>query len=386
MSGSPPPLPDDPALPVANQLLDPAGAEAVLRRGLSGPLDVDRLRLRYLAYQPGVDIVVQYEASTPNGKIDLGVQADRSGHTVFRYPDDPGLPALSDPAAIRDLAGNDLPPERLAWVPTRRAALRVGDVVVKTYADEHEAVTAFRHMQLVAAVVRTPAALGIDRDNRLVAQRFTPGRPLERTDALAFTDRAVAVIESLQAASIEDLTLADLTLADLTIEDLTIKDLTVMGPGEVLALASGPVALVTFARPAVAARLHRVVDALKARAPATTTLRPAHGDFNVGQLLVEEGGELTLVDVDTLCIAAPAFDLASYATNVMSGRRGDDAEARDFIAAVEAALTHPVADLAWYRAATLLRRVDRAVRRLKKDWPARTDRLVDAIEAAVAEI
>jgi hypothetical protein len=31
-----------------------------------------------------------------------------------------------------------------------------------------------------------------------------------------------------------------------------------------------------------------------------------------------------------------------------------------------------------------LRRVDRAVRRLKRDWPARTVALVDAVEEAVA--
>ena len=107
----------------------------------------------------------------------------------------------------------------------------------------------------------------------------------------------------------------------------------------------------------------------------------AHGDFNVGQLL-DDGRRLVVVDTDTLCAAPAEYDPASYCANVVSGRPDDLDDARELARVVRGAargrLDADVFD--WYLAAMVVRRLDRAIRRTKRDWPERTERLVEAAE------
>jgi aminoglycoside phosphotransferase (APT) family kinase protein len=106
----------------------------------------------------------------------------------------------------------------------------------------------------------------------------------------------------------------------------------------------------------------------------------SHGDFNIGQLLRVRDGRLALLDLDTLCLAPRAFDLASYGANLLSGRARDLDEAK----AVTAGLVHEygasVEALPWYLAAMTLRRIDRPLRRRKREWFERTDELLRAAE------
>jgi hypothetical protein len=91
-----------------------------------------------------------------------------------------------------------------------------------------------------------------------------------------------------------------------------------------------------------------------------------------------------VVDVDTLAAGSPAADLAAYVANLHNGRTGDAAVVETALAALTDAYGHRPADLTWHLAATMLRRVDRPVRRLKKRWPERTVAIVEAIEAIEA--
>lgn len=369
MTGSPPPLPHDEELPVAGELLRADDAAAYLRAHLDGAGGVTRVRIRYLAYEPGRRVTVQYQAVTADQTFDAAVTATPAGEHSFRYPHDPALPLLADPGAVIDALQllDHEPVTRLAWVPTQRAAIRHGATVVKHYAAADDAAAALRHMELVQGVVPTPEPVGAaDATARgLVAQQLIAGRTLERVDAPLAVERAVALAARLHRAD--------------------LGTLPVTGPAELLDMGRAPVVLAGFACPHLAERLARAADGLERSMPAADDLGPSHGDFNVGQL-IDRDGELCVVDVDTLCLADAAFDGAAYATNVLSGRAADLDDALALLARVAAADDAARRNLAWYAAASTLRRVDRAIRRLKRDWPERTDRLADALDDLVARL
>lgn len=359
MSSSPPSLPLDAGLPVASTLLDPAAALTFVRAELGHTAPVDRMRIRYLAYAPGRRLTVQYQLLGGHAPLDVAVVADGAGTTTTVYPRDPALGELADPAAA--LAALGLPAagvERLAWVPGERAALRAGTVVLKLYARRAEAAAAVAAMAAVGDAVPTAGLVAAEVDRGLVAQWARPGRPLELDDAVTRGADAGALARRLA-------------------DGVDATGLARFGPDEALAQADGPLTLASFARPEVADRLAEVRARLVATRPEGTDRVATHGDYNVGQLL-DDDGALTVIDLDTLCAAAPALDVAAFATNVVSGRAGDEARADAALAAAVRGYGAVPADLDWYVAVTLLRRVDRAVRRLKRDWPERTRALVAA--------
>lgn len=367
MTGSPPTLPPDGALPVATALLHLDEAETLLRERLDLRGPFERVRIRYLAYRPGVHVTVQYELRGAHGVVDAGVVADRTSVHAFAYPHDPALGALADPAAVmRRLGLPEAPVTRLAWVPGQRAALACGDAVLKLYADHAALGAAVMALAHVGDALPTARRLGVDPAGRSVAQQRLPGRTLGLDDAVGRGADAGALVRRLRDAVGTD-------------------GLPVMGPAEALAQADDPVALASFARPDLADRLAAVRARLAGALPAAGPLVAAHGDYNVGQLL-DTGDGLAVIDLDTLCAAPAAFDVAAFATNVVSGREGDVERAeRALTEVVRGAGGEPEA-LAWYVAVTLLRRVDRAVRRLKRDWPERTAALVGAVERAAAAV
>ena len=106
---------------------------------------------------------------------------------------------------------------------------------------------------------------------------------------------------------------------------------------------------------------------------------PVHGDFNIGQLL-RDGDRTWVIDVDTLALGSPSVDLAAYAANMHNGRTDDDQAVRATLAKLVDAYGRTPEDLMWHLVATMLRRIDRPLRRLKKRWPERTEAVVVAIE------
>lgn len=361
MKRSTPLLPPDRGLPIAGVLLHVDRAEAFVAAILGHRQPVDRLRIRYLAYQPGVALAVQYQVIWSGGAFDAAVTADDRGVHAFRYPYDPALAPLADlPAALASLGLPDGPAERLSWVPGQRAALRCGGTVLKLYASTTEAAGAVRALRHVGGAVPTGSLVAADETRGLVAQARVEGRPLQPADVAVQAQAAGALVRHLH-------------------DRVPVDGLPLAGPDELLAQSTAPVALAGFARPALAPRLAAVAERLAATRPGPGHLVATHGDFNLGQLLETRNG-LAVIDLDTLSAAAPAFDLAAYATNTVSGRPGDETRAAEALAQVVRGYGDDPGDLGWYVAATLLRRVDRAIRRLKRDWPERTDALVSIVE------
>jgi aminoglycoside phosphotransferase (APT) family kinase protein len=350
-TGSPEPLPADAALPVVARLLD---------RGYLDELLGAPARPRYLEYHPGRRVLLLAETTGDGGHAAVGATAGDPQPRIHRYPHDPALPLLARPADLAELLG--LPPAAprlLAWMPHRRATLRLGEAVVKLYADRGEAAAAVAALRAAAPVLPTarpgPAAVA----EGVVAQGVVPGVALRRADALGAAAQAAVLIRGLHRAS--------------------LPGLPVTGPGELLAQCGPVVELVRRARPALAGPLDAALAALHATAPAGLDAVPTHGDFTMGQLL-RDGGDLAVVDVDTLAAAPPALDLAAYAANLVSGRPGDVEDARAALAELVRGYGGRPPGLDWYLAASVLRRLDRALRRTKRDWPQRTGALLAAVE------
>lgn len=319
------------------------------------------MRLRYLEHDPGRSILVQIAVDDRLAAVSIGRVGVGAEPVVAWYPDDPGLPGArlgwAVLAAALDLPGGT--PERLAWVPHARLVVAVGDRVVKLHADPRETEHAVACGRAAGEVVAVPEVVSVDVARAVHVQRRVAGRGLTGADALAGVPAAAGVVRALRRTDPSRLVLYP--------------------PADLLRACAPVVRLVTFVAPELAHEVDEVVTRLARSRPAVDRLVPSHGDFNVGQL-VATGDGLVVVDTDTLCSAPAAFDPASYAANLMSGRAGDLARADEVLERFAAELDADRAELDWYMAAMVVRRLDRAVRRAKRDWPERTERLVRAAE------
>lgn len=374
-------MPTDRRLPALANLLDPERSRDAVRRapGLAG---AEEVAVRYLEWVPGRSFLVQlrvrgdgaeHEVVASQGR--LAVRGETSdgddGVRLEVFPADGGLPLLADPALMCALLDLDpaTPVQRLSWVPQQRAVLRVGAEVVKLAPDEAGARRSWACLQAAVGRLPVPPPLRADLAHGLTVQALAPGRPLGRSDAPRVANRAGVLLRKLHGGSREGL--ATRRSADLLVQ-------------------CGPVvAVVAAALPELADRVQHLAAALAVAAPGAD-LVPSHGDFSVDQLI--EGGSgsgtgtLAVVDTDTLCAAPAAFDLAAFAANQVSGRKGDLARAGEVLAALVTGYGSRPGDLDWWLAVCLLRRLDRGVRRLKHDWPQRTHRLLDDAEAVLARV
>lgn len=338
-------------MPVAAELVDPDRGLGLLRRLLAGRA-VTTARLRYLEYAPRRSALALFAATVDGGAervmVSLGRPDPGAGLNVAIYPHDPALVGLGTAKG-----------ELLTWVPLQRAVLRDGNVIRKFHADPGSVAAAVAALEAVAPWVRAPQVIEVDHAACGYVQSLLPGATLGRADALAATGAAATLLQRLHRAP--------------------LGGLATFGPADLLALCGPVTELASFALPALGARIEAVTQRLADRAPLTGALVPSHGDFNVGQL-VGAGAELAMVDVDTLCLASPALDLASYAANLAAGRPGDLDDIGRVLDRLAGAYGVRPADLDWYLAAIVLRRLDRGLRRYKSDWPARTERLLATVE------
>lgn len=347
-------------------------------RSLLGSADGE-LRLRYVEHVPGdyavVVVAVDGERAVELAAVSVGRTAPvAAGVQVAWYPHDPALPGLREGwAGLLPALG--LPadgPERLTWVPHRRLVVACGDVVVKLHERGDETEQAVACADLVRSVVPVPDVLRVDVDRATHVQRRIAGRALGRDDAGPTVDAAGDVLRRLRR--------------------LDPGGMVRHTPADLLAHGRQVARLVGHVAPAQAGRLTAMLDRLDETQPAPGDVVAAHGDFNVGQLLLGHDGGLVLVDTDTLCAASSAYDPASYAANLIAGRAGDLDDARRvlhrFGEQVGEAHGRPSDrdELDWYLAAMVARRLDRGLRRYKRDWPARTERLVDDAERLVAAL
>ena len=298
--------------------------------------------------------------STPAWWPTVGVRAP-SG-----YPHDPALAALADPAVALAALGLPRRPPWRAWRGCRgaRAALRAGDAVVKVYASDHDVDAAVRAMRHVGEAVPTAPLRAFDRARRLVAQgrhRRAPARPRRRRIPRCRRRRAGAPAAGRGHHR----------------RPAGGGPRRAAGPGG----RAGGAGRVRPPGPGRATRPPWWHTSAPPDPPSSGSSPPT-ATTTSGQLL-DTGEGLAVVDLDTLCAAPVGFDLAAYATNVISGR-GRRRRPRHAGAARGGARP-------WgcRRRARLVRGRHRccagstgAVRRLKRDWPERTDALVGAVEAA----
>ena len=387
----------DPALPSLPELLD-AHAMAPLFGGMLDSQTVPDVRVHSVRYKPGDNVVVEYAVDTGSGwstavayataQSGLETKRDRrrnlrlahrvAGKTPARdpltylpevsalvqwLPLDLRLPllTLSGKKLARRLANagvTEVAPERpklLRYLPRRRAVLRTGPHVVKLYRDALDFEDAQRGLRAVAALhnVRTPPCEAVLPSDQSTVQLFVNGR-----------SPSLRPLASEEAGSL---------LADLHAD--TVLQLPRTTTTDILAKSSVRADFAGHLMPELRGELNSLIADLAAAAPPGLPAVTSHGNFHAGQLLASPNG-LVMIDVDRLCLAAPAYDLASYAAHVAFGRPG---EIELVTATLESLLTgyrERPAGLEWFLANCLLRRLAVPFRHQDEHWPAATASLV----------
>jgi thiamine kinase-like enzyme len=372
---SPSALPVDPRLPELSELTDPERAVRVLAP--SSPWPLQRARVRYLEHDPGRFFLVHLQVISGPDRHDVVVSRAHDNQVgqggggapgklrVDWFPADLGLPLLADPARLSELLHLERAsaPRLLAWTPQRRAVLRIGEVIVKLYPTAAEATASRDHLVRVSQLLPSARIVHAEPAAGAVAQTALQGEPLTRHEALTKAAAAARVARQLHAA--------------------TAVGLKVHTP-EAMLKVCGPVArLVVFAQPELGARVHALLGRLRESSPAPEELVLSHGDFTCEHLVCTAKDQLALIDTDTLCLAPAALDLASYATNLVSGRDEDLTFALRVLEELVDGYGAAPPGLQWWLSASLLRRLDRAIRRLKRAWPQRTEALLSAAEQTV---
>jgi aminoglycoside phosphotransferase (APT) family kinase protein len=348
-------VPIDAALPFLGPMLDPAAAAQLLGS------EPGAVRVRSLRYKPGRRLVVEYDVGTAPARTAVAAVDRKAGPfpVVQWYPIDADLPALrlQGPELAAALGIAPAAVERLGYKPFARAALRLGDRVVKLYASARKLHAAASALGQVTGTVPGAGFLGLSESLRATVQAFVPG---ERPEALQAAGEAGALLAGIHR--------------------LDPESLRCVGPGRRLAEARRAATLVAAVLPEVATRAVALARRLEGAAPKSGEPVTSHGDFEPGQL-IRSGDGLVLVDFDELCASAPADDLAWYGAHAARGRTGDEEAVEAVLDALVAGYGGRPDDLAWYVAASILARAPFPFRRQHPYWPDRVDRLVAAAEA-----
>jgi ATP-binding cassette, subfamily B, bacterial len=395
----------DPELPQAGVMLDPDAVAPVLARSFNGgaPLDV---RVRYLRYKPGTNLVVHYEVRVGDARHDavgmivsgtyLARRAAKPENVALArlvdsrvaaaaplaydaevdclvqwYPLDLSLPALArPPAELRQLLnaaglrvnGSQQEPERLAYKPRRRAVLRVDDHVVKVYRreDEFERALAGQRAASTLSSLVVPRFEAAFPGQLITAQSLLPGRAVP--DAATVAVDAGALLAPLHTSH--------------------PSGLAAFGPAAQLAAASASARLVATIAPELRPRLERLLASLAASTPRGVPLVPSHGDFNARQLLIGSGG-LAVTDFDEFCLAPAALDPATYAAYFVRGRPADLDAALAALDDLVIGYGELPPHLFWYLATMILRRAARPFRYFEPDWRPHVGQMVVAAEGAL---
>jgi Ser/Thr protein kinase RdoA (MazF antagonist) len=155
-----------------------------------------------------------------------------------------------------------------------------------------------------------------------------------------------------------------------------------VGHDDRLVQARARAELVTAIAPELAARVRGLVRALERRVPRESARCLAHGDFESGQLLVGRDG-LVLLDLDDLCHAPAALDLANYAAHLVDGNGAGLSAAEHALACLVEGYGREPEALRWHLAAALLCRAPAPFRRYRPDWPHRVEGILAAAEEAL---
>ncbi|HET7195177.1 MAG TPA: hypothetical protein VFI99_09320 [Nocardioides sp.] len=391
----PPAPPDDPALPSLSRLLDPA-AMAPLLGSLLRDDQVPDVRVRSVRYKPRNNVVVQYDVGIGSG-WHTAVAFARAGARLHRkrkqadnrkraqlaldrtparkalgylgevdalvqwLPLDIRLQILADrPKRIAErlnnkgIATGPEKPELLRYWPRRRAVVKYGAHILKVYRDQLDFEEARRALRLAGQLelVQVPAYEGSFTARQTTVQQWVPGHT-----------------PSLWPGSSES---AGEVLAALH-EDAHL-DLPTMTTRKLLSKATGRADFVAHLLPDLQFEVDALLADLRLTSPQLTRVT-SHGNFHAGQLHAGPTG-LVILDVDRMCRAAPAYDIASYASHVVFGRPGDRQVLEATLDSLVKGYGGSPAGLEWYLATCLLRRAAVPFRFQDEHWPEASTALV----------
>jgi hypothetical protein len=422
----PVPVPDDPALPRLPVLLDPDAMAPYLERSLGPGAASPEVRIRFLRYKPGNNLVVCYDVAL-GGRRHPAIAMIAAGRSLARrarkpenvalarlvngrspapmplhhepeidaliqwFPLDLDLPTLAEPpaqlldeldAAGVELGAVDDNPTTLAYVPRRRAVLRVGDHVLKLYAEREPFDRASAGLRAAGGVrgVRTPVFEGRLPERLVTVQAALSGSP--PAGAADVAREAGELLRELHEAlpALPGRVVAREVLDDL--DAAREARLAVTPPSQQLAAAQGWAQVVATMLPTLEHRVQTLCRRLEESVPPIDRFVQCHGDFSAGQLLVTPEG-LAAVDFDSMCFAPAALDLGDYAAHVVRGREGDDAEVSEVLEGLLDGYGDSPAGLSWYVATCIVRRSPEPFRYLEEDWPDRVEGMLRSAETVL---
>jgi hypothetical protein len=395
----PPAPPDDSALPSLSRLLDPV-AMAPLLGSLLVEDQVPDVRVRSVRYKPGNNVVVQYDVGTGSG-WHTAVAFARAGARLHRkrkqadnrkrallavgrtparkalgylgevdalvqwLPLDVRLQILADrPERLAERLNNKgIPtepdePELLRYWPRRRAVVKYGPHILKVYRDRLDFEDARRALRLAGGLqdVEVPAYEGSFTARQTTVQEWVPGHSL-----------------SLWPGSSESAGEVLATLHDDLNDDARL-DLPKLTTRKLLAKATVRADFVAHLLPDLQFEVDALLADLQLTAPKLSPVT-SHGNFHAGQLLAGPSGPVIL-DVDRLCQAAAAYDVASYTSHAVFGRPGDREVLHATLESLVKGYGAGPAGLEWHLAACLLRRAAVPFRFQDEHWPEASTALV----------
>jgi hypothetical protein len=406
------PVPVDPALPQLRVLLAPEAMVPFLHRSLGPDAPFPDVRVDYLRYKPGTNIVVGYDVGLDEGRY-AAVAMIKAGRSIARraekpenvalaqrvdgrspapmplrydpeldaliqwFPLDLDLPTLAEPPArlLDDLAaagvslGEVGEPSTLAYKPRRRAVLRVGGHVLKIYAHQERFAAAAAGLRAAGLCgVRTATLQGQLATKLVIVQAALSGsRPSQPAEVALEAGQLLHDLHGSRARSQRTERETGLAAAE---------------PSDQLAAAARSTRLVTALLPTLRSRVRALLRELEAEMPSIDDLVPTHGDFNARQLLVRPHG-LAAIDFDAMCLAPAALDPATYASFVVIGGPDELDEAMEVLEKLLEGYGDRPDGLAWYLSTCLLRRSPFPFRYLDENWPERIEAMIAASEAAL---
>jgi len=392
-------VPVDPALPQLSRLLEAGEMEPVLARSLGRLAALEDVHVARVVYKPGRRVAVHFSAVVDGRRHDAVARASAGGEpavpareaervngrspatTPFVYdpevdasvswlPFDAALPVLlEEPDALarmlrdRGLELDGVEAALLGYKPDARVVLRLGDHVLKGYGKRSQYRRALDGLSASSALesIATSRYETSFGELRLIVQSAVDG---EVPEAAADVAEAAGTIAR-------------------KLRETEVAVFSEVRPTKLLADAARRAKLVEAIVPDLAERMRRLVGRLHATVPVAGRLVPAHGDFHVDQLL-RVGNELVLVDFDGMCLAEPAFDVATYLADVVRGRSGDLAAIEDVREPLLAGYGERPPALDWHLAALVLTRAPHPFHRLAPGWPERVEGMVRTAEEVLA--
>jgi hypothetical protein len=388
-------------------MLDAGAMEPLLQRSLRHDLQdapMDDLRIARVRYDPGERIIAHYRMSvggrdlnavaTTIARQDLGTKvhnprframaSDVNGRSpgerpviydedvnaiIAWLPFDVKLPGLAVPPSVLAqrlrLAGVHLEEEEghepllIGYKPASRAVLRLGDQVLKAYGKARQFDAA--RIGLIASgrapLLCAPKLRANFGDLRLTAQSLVEGTtPADAGDA---ADEAGSFLRLLQHHEFDELEPSP--------------------PEHQLSEAGRHARVAGAIVPEEGPRLEKLMDRLRQSMPRDGRFVSAHGDFHVDQLIVTKDW-LTVIDFDGMCTAPAALDVATFAADVVRGRKEDLERVHSVLESLCEGFCGTPDHIDWYLSTAILCRATHPFRAQAPDWPKRVAATIQAAD------